>query len=281
MVEKSELDTNRALISKFLQDIPIQKKYLEKEPFGYIYCIENKKTKMKYIGSTYSRMIGNAKPIPYTQLRKRASNYLYEYKCVLNNKSSAKQYSRPIIKAMCEDGFENFIMYPLAETRRSNHAEMEKMFMRTFDTLNNGYNVNPAGANMNKSGTKLMAKDKLLRSEGIVAINPNRKEIIFSESMKLFGDYLNSSKDMIKNSNRKGRPYRGWFIFYIDRNKRSFVLEHNVLNEEGKPKNEAHSEKAKAHYKELCETVGRYLESPNANEYFIGFTVLPMLAYKD
>ena len=99
--------------------------------------------------------------------------------------------------------------------------------------------------------------------------------------MKLFGDYLESSKDMIKNSNRKGRPYKGWFIFYINDEKRHFVLYNNVINDTYLPVNERHSEKAKSYYKELVSIVDLYLRDFAKTDYFPNFTILNPLHYKD
>lgn len=279
-MQQSDLERNRLLLKNFLIHKEIPNEFIVDNPFGYIYCIENKTNHKKYIGAVYSNMIGNNKPVPYTQLRKRASNYLYEYNCVINNKSSAKQYSRPIIQAMQSEGFDNFIMYPIAETKQFNHSLMEKYFISKFNIIQNGYNVNPAGANMNKIGSKLLAKDKLLRSEGIIAINLNQKELIFSESMKLFADFINSSKDMIKNSNRKGRPYKGWFIFYLNNDKRHYVLNHNVLGS-GLPESDKHSQKSKQFYSELYINVNLYLNDPRNNEYFPNFTIRNPLIYTD
>ena len=222
---------------------------------------------------------GNSKPIPYTQLRKRASNYLYEYNKICVNKSSAKQFCRSILLAMIDEGFDNFRMYPIAEMTRSTHSLLEKLFIDKFDTIKNGYNRNPAGANMHKIGTKLMAKDKLLRSEAIIAINPNRKQLIISDSMKLFADYVGTSKDIIKNSNRNARPYKGWFIFYIDNEKRHYILESVVINDENK--REIHSEKAKLFYKELVSIIDLYLQDFVKENYFSDFTILPSLQYTD
>lgn len=284
MMQKYELDKNQLLLQNFLVQKSIDSEYTENNPFGYIYCIENKTNGKKYIGSVYSTMIGNNKPIPYTQLRKRASNYLYEYNRSIRDIKNAKQFLRPIILDMLKYGFKNFIMYPIAETNQSNHSTLEKYFISYYDTIKNGYNINPASPNMKKIGTRLMAKDKILRSEGIIAVNINKKELIFSDSMKLFGDFLNSSKDMIKNSNRKGRPYKGWFIFYIDDEKRKYVLYNNVINDLYVPTNEKHSEKAKNFYKELESIVDiyiLYIHDFTKTEYFHDFNILDPLEYKD
>lgn len=278
-MQKYEFDNNRKMLNNFLEDVKIDDKYTTNKPFGYIYCIENKTSHKKYIGSVYSLISGNSKPIPYTQLRKRASNYLYEYNKICVNKSSAKQFCRPILLAMIDEGFDNFRMYPIAEMTRSTHSLLEKLFIDKFDTIKNGYNRNPAGANMHKIGTKLMAKDKLLRSEAIIAINPNRKQLIISDSMKLFADYVGTSKDIIKNSNRNARPYKGWFIFYIDNEKRHYILESVVINDENK--REIHSEKAKLFYKELVSIIDLYLQDFVKENYFSDFTILPPLQYTD
>lgn len=280
-MQKYEFDENKNMLRNFLIHRDIDEKYQVPNPFGYIYCIENKASHKKYIGSVYSRMIGNNKPIPLTQLRKRASNYIYEYNKAVKDMTSAKQFLRPIMLAMINEGFDNFIMYPIAETDRSNHSYLEKYFISQYDTLNNGYNVNPAGANMYKIGTRLTAKDKIIRSESILAINPNKKELILSDSMKLFGDYLSSSKDMIKNANRTGRPYKGWFIFYTNPEKRHYVLYNNVINDQNKRQQDRHSEKHKTYYKELVSIVDSYLSDQNKNEYFPNFKMLDPLIYED
>ena len=279
-MKQEDYDKNRQLLSQFIVDKKIAPEYTEDVPFGYIYCIENIVTHKKYIGSVYSLMIGKDKPIPSTQLRKRASNYIYEYNKVMKDETSARQFRRPIILAMVKDGFDNFIMYPLAETNPENHGDMEKFFINKFDTIKNGYNVNPAAANMHKVGTKLMAKDKLLRSEGIISVNLNRKELIISDSMKLFADYLGSSKDMIKNSNRKARPYKGWFIFYIDTEKRHYIL-NGILDDSLTKNGNGHSDAAKTHYKELVSIIDEYLRDFTLGEQFSDFTILDPLVYKD
>jgi len=285
MLQQSELERNRELMSNFLQIRPIPKKYQLKDPFekpfGYIYCIEYIKKGTKYIGSSYSIWQGVQRPTAYSSLTKRASQYLYEYnRAIKNSSTTAKRNYRPILRAMIEYGFENFIMYPIAETTRDNHIDMENYFIDIFDSINSGYNIPHSSANINKIGRKMIAKDKQLRSEGIICINMNKKQIIFSESMKLFGNYMNSSKDMIKNSVRKGRPYKGWFIFYINVNKRADILERNVLGD-CLPVGDRHSEKSKTFYKELYTTIDMYLKDNTNKEYFQDFEILPELVYKD
>lgn len=289
MLTEFQKQQNRIIKNSFFEERRIPEKYQIKPnkfnpvPFGYIYCIENKTNHKKYIGSAYSIWNDINNPHQYSQLKKRATNYIYEYNRAINELSDPNKpntYLRPIIQAMVSEGIDNFVMYPIAETTRDTHQAAEVYFINLFDTYANGYNVDMKGAGLNKIGKKLTAKDKLLRSEGIVAINLNHKQIMFSDSMKLFGDYMNSTKDMIKNACRKGRPYKGWFIFYIDPEKRLYILDKNVRGD-GLAKNDRHSDKSKRFYEVLCGTVSLYLQDSANPEYFSGFEVLYPLEYKD
>lgn len=286
MSQPSIWEINHDIINKFLvkKEIPKALKVQDHTeiPFGYIYCIENIKTHKKYIGAVYSNWTGIEKPDPLNQLRKRASNYIYEYHSAKENKTNVSmKFTRPIIQALANEGIENFIMYPIAETTKANHSSMEKMLIAALDTINNGYNVIPGGGGVSRLGTPHTAKGKLLRSDGIICININQKQIIFADSMKLFGDFMGSSKDMIKNSNRKGRPYKGWFIFYLNDEKRNYILNTNVLGN-GLSGSDKHSESSRKFYADLSMSVSRYInDTKNSDEYFNGFTILPKLEYKD
>lgn len=285
MVSENKLETNRNILSTFLLNTPIAKDYrLENPneiPFGYIYCILDKINGKQYIGSVYSIWVGIQKPSPLSSMHKRASMYLYEYnraKVAITNGN--KMSFRPIIQAMVDHGIENFIMFPIAETTRSNHTNIENYFINLYNTIKNGYNVNYAGS-MITSGHTMSNKDKLLRSTGIIAINMNDKKLVMSQSMKLFGDFINTSKDQIKNGNRNGKPVKGWFIFYIDPDKRKYVLVNNVINDQNKRQQERHSDKAKQFYQGLYDAVDLYINDIYSNEYFSDFTKLPDLVYEE
>jgi hypothetical protein len=291
MASEDKLQQNRELMKQFIIDKPIPKAFkantpYDAPPYGYIYCIENKTNHKKYIGSVYSNWNDIKNPNLLNPLKKRASHYLYEYNCVKENKNTSKHANRPIIKAMAEEGFDNFIMYPIAETIRSNHKDIEKYFIDLFDTIKNGYNLNNQGEGLYPS-TKIhaMTNDaKRLRSEKIISINMNNKQIVLSDSMKLFGDYLGTSKDMVKNSVRKGKPCRGWFSFYINNDKRIHILNTAVLNDQNARTQDRHSDKAKAFYKGLYDTVSLYIneiDPKSKSEYFPDFELLPSLEYKD
>lgn len=287
MAKDSVIIRNKEMMKGFLVNREIPKEYrLDDDiiPFGYIYCIENIKNNNKYIGSTYSIWTGS-RPSVMSQLGKRASHYLYEYnsaiKMISSNKDVPIKYNRPIIAAMVQDGFENFIMYPIAETTREVHIAAEQFFINKYNTIENGYNLVKAVSlpGYSLSHRNMTANEKQIRSENIICINNNEKKIIFSDSMKLFADYMNSSKDMIKNCNRMGRPYKGWFVFYIDNEKRLYVLNNNVLGD--KMLNVKRSESSKDFYKTLYGMITLYLKNLNNKEYFPDFTILPPLEYKD
>jgi len=278
---------NQEIKKKFLVNKPIDP--IHKIPniynldrYGYIYCIENLLNGKKYIGSTYSLNIGVANSGPMASLQKRASQYIYEYNKALKSKG-VKKIHRPIIQAMIDEGIENFIMYPIAETLQPVHTDMENYFINLYDTIKNGYNLDEAINTRKTSRSNLSAKEKLLRSEPIIAVNMNQQKLIFSDSMKLFADYLHTTKDLIKNANRTGKPYRGWFIFYIDSVKREDVLINNVINDQDKRSQDRHSEKAKNFYKTLYDTIGLYLKNyPKTNqEYFPNFEKLDDLKYTE
>ena len=142
------LERNKEIKRNFLVDREIESRY--RAPigkfYGYIYCIENKKNGKKYIGSTYSTWVGVETPDPMAAMMKRASGYIYEYNTALKSSPSVRKVLRPIMQAMVDDGIENFIMYPLAETTQKTHTQQENEWIDRFDTIENGYNGNYAGS---------------------------------------------------------------------------------------------------------------------------------------
>ena len=129
---------NRKIVAAFLDIRPIPSDYqLPKHLplFGYVYCIENLLTGKKYIGSCYSKWVDVKFPQMHIQLKKRASNYLYEYNRLRKNPDSTGVLARPIISAMVNDGIENFIMYPLAETTKESHWKSEEYFINKLILL--------------------------------------------------------------------------------------------------------------------------------------------------
>jgi hypothetical protein len=59
--------------------------------------------------------------------------------------ASDQKVQRPILKAMIDEGFDNYIMYPVVETTIGNHRFMEEKFIMDWNTINSGYNVQILG----------------------------------------------------------------------------------------------------------------------------------------
>ena len=290
MLSAAELQRNREIKANFLvnREIPDEHRLGgDMKPFGFIYCIESYRTGRKYIGSTYSIFSGVQRPRPMSSLMKRANQYIYEYNKAL--KSDKENYShrtrvllnRPIIRAMVLEGIENFVMYPIAETTKENHFFMEQFFIDKFKTVETGYNVSKV-AEINSPLHRHTDAEKKKLSEPVMAFNLNRKEIVYADSMKLFADFIGSSKDMIKNTVRTAKPQKGWFVFYINKDKREYILQHAVLCDQSTiRKADRHSEKSQKFYIDLYDMVDKYLAiHPKENsEYFSDFTRLPDLEY--
>ena len=273
MLTEFERKENLEMRDKFLElrNIDIKYQYPYKKngipPYGYVYCIENKKNGKKYIGSTHSVYQGVNNPSMFHSLKKRATNYIYEYNSVKSNHYTTKKMDRPIIQAMVNDGIENFVMYPIAETAKETHYNIESFFIEKFDSSNpdKGYNLLTPYKYKNgkKNGVPHTELGKKLRSTEIICINHNEKKIIFADSMKLFGDYMNSSKTMIKNSVRKCRPYKGWYCFYTDFQKRDYIIKTNVLGN-GLARGDRHSPESAKAMLEFHNLISIYIKKHNS-----------------
>lgn len=277
---------NAEIKEKFLDlNVEIPEKFLAKNkkdgvPYGYVYCIENKLNGKKYIGATYSRWEDVTHEGSFPQLRKRATQYIYEYNRGMEMESSMKLHLRPIIKAMVEEGIENFIMYPLAETEEKYHKAAEAFFIRELGTIKNGYNLDTGGGGILPGVARPphSAAAKKVRSQEIICINLNQKKILISDSMKLFADYMGSSKDMIKNCVRGCNQYKGWFCFYTDWQERDSVV-NNMINNLGTFVMHPVSEKRKTFIKEFHENLSIYLTKLDSG-LFSDFEVLKPLRYE-
>ena len=228
------LERNREIKKNFLVDREIEEanKVPEGQFYGYIYCIENKNTGKKYVGSTYSTWTGVKNPNPLSIMSKRASGYIYEYNSGMKTSSSVKKVLRPVVQAMIDEGIENFIMYPIAETTVKTHTKLENEWIDKLDTRFTGYNGSEAYPLKltDKSPRRVYTSAQRAGiSDPVIAVNMNRKEIICADSMKLLGDRLGTSKDIIKNNVRGARNYKGWFIFYMSKDKRQDIVDTKVI----------------------------------------------------
>lgn len=233
--EKMTLDQINKMHESFfeMRQIPVQYKVSDSNMiFGYIYVIENMLNGKKYVGKA-------------SNLRVRVSQYIRDY----NNPS---KHQRPILKALVDDGIENFKMYPICEFDTDRNGMLaEKYFIRSLNTIDPQYGYNKSitsGPIVQKSynrpmGIRASADAKLKRSRKIIAVRGN--SMIIADSAKLFGDYLGGyTRDLISHTTNKPCRFKEYFIFFIDSDDRKRILDKytkkmNVyINDFGHPKRE-------------------------------------------
>ena len=136
---------------------------------------------------------------------------------------------------MNEIGIENFMIYPLEIATNNESAGIkEKYYIDLYDSINNGYNVIMGSSTCKKSKvkhtpTKQTIYSKVSKSKIICCVNPDKKEMIFSTGLKLFGDYIGRSKDEIKSAAKRETKLNGYFIYYMNQSDISKQLE-NAIN---------------------------------------------------
>lgn len=173
-----------------------------------IYVVENLINHKLYVGKT-------------TNLLNRANNYTLNYRKFINE---GIESDRTIAKAINSEGIENFRMYPIALANdRKELANLEYQYTIQLNTLVPlGYNdVIPSpyeGWSSRKgcTGYPQSTETKIAKSKMIAAVNLDTKEFIVAIGMKIFGDFVGSSKDQVKNCAKRGSSHRGFYIIYIN-----------------------------------------------------------------
>ena len=184
-----------------------------------IYVIENLESHKKYVGKTIN-------------LNNRATNYIYAFR---HNDS---RHNRSIIKAMIDEGIDKFRMYPICIVQdRDKLASAEKWFVELYDLTNplKGYNEkNPESYVKDRTGVSRShtTSTKILKSKPIACINPDTKHFLISVGMKLFGDYVGTSKDQVKNCARRGIRHKGYYVIYLATNDRVEIYNKRQLDYE-------------------------------------------------
>lgn len=141
--------------------------------------------------------------------------------------------NRSIVKAINAEGSDNFSIEIIQRCEPEQLNALEKKYIEFYKASNHkyGYNDNNGlkksynlNASKNKSishtGIKESEDTKRKKSNTIIAICPETYTVIIADSGKLFGDYIGKGKDYIKNCLRQPSSVNGYFLYYMDYEKR-------------------------------------------------------------
>ena len=183
------------------------------EKVSCIYRIKHLSTGKVYIGQT-------------VDFRKRINAHINAVTAINTN-------TYPIARAIAEYGHEAFEVSILEYCDPDKLTERERYYIDLFHSEDPsiGYNVNgnvtngnTAESRLKKSishtGLKQKPVTKKKRSNPIYAFNEELNMFLICDSAKLFGDFVGSSKDMMKNCLRLPSKYHGWRVYYADMGKR-------------------------------------------------------------
>lgn len=196
----------------------VSKKEVKKSPkICCIYKLTNEVNGKIYVGQT-------------TDFRKRMN----AYKNV--TKRDVAKYGK-IARAINKYGFDNFKVDILKRCEPDELTDYENYYISKLKSSNSdiGYNqvvVNNANSNSSESrkrksishtGLKESSITKRKKSNMVIAIKPEEKLILICESAKIFGDFVNVTKDMVKNCLRQPSRCHGWRLYYDDYSKRQAI----------------------------------------------------------
>lgn len=260
-VRKTELEKSRDARDNFLK-ISYLPNFIMPDNYKskyFIYIIKNLANNKIYVGKCKN-------------IYDRANNYIWHY----NN----PQYNdfRPIHKAIRSYGIDKFVMYPIEICDSKEHAGyMEHFYITTLHTTDRsiGYNVETNIDNRKsiagKEGHEHSIETKIKKGKPVLCINPETKIAFVAVGMKIFADYMNTSKDLIKNCARKPCMYKGYYIIYLNDADREEVLQKAIKREEAQiakfsnyynTYGEAPLSKLPA-YIEMVQCVERFMDNPS------------------
>lgn len=195
----SKLDKEKQLKLFLILDDKF-KPFLNDNNVYWIYRITNIENDMVYIGKTRN-------------IIQRAYNYISAY-----NKSD---HVSKIISDMIKEGLCMFTMDILEIALNPKSASIkEKYYIDKYNSIVNGYNINFASPNAKKRGRKSGSPQstyaKIVKSKNLCAINPDKKVILFTTGLKLFGDIIGMGKDDIKSYAKRMTPVKGYYLYYLN-----------------------------------------------------------------
>lgn len=225
----------------------------------FIYIIMNLINKKIYVGKCKN-------------LFDRANNYIWH---VTN-----PDYHdfRPIIKALKNYGLENFVMFPIeACDNKLIAGERELFYIKSFNATDRtiGYNESTTldirSCRDGQGGHEHSIDTKIKKGKPVLCINPDTKIAFIAVGMKIFADYMGTSKDLIKNCARKPCKYKGYYIIYLNDLDRDAILQKAIQREEAQIKKfqkyydvmgEAPLSKLPA-YIDMVQYVERFMDNPS------------------
>lgn len=171
----------------------------------YVYIVKNIKTGKMYVGRTIN-------------IYHRASDYTRIHR---NRATYASKKLNLIYSAIFNDGIDDFIMYPIATCDNLYDAAITEVeCMKLFNTIYpNGYNLKASydfHDFQTRPGYKHSIEAKIKKAKLVMCINPVTHSAILSVGMKLFGDFTNSTKDLVKNCAKRPCMHRGYYVIYIN-----------------------------------------------------------------
>ena len=265
-VRKTELEKTREARDNFLKlnyspnfNLPTdyKKKY-------FIYLIKNLENNKLYVGKCRN-------------IFDRANNYIWMAT------DPERRDNRPTIRALRSHGIDKFVMFPIETCDTKDMAGIrEHHYMIAYNTIDraNGYNImtniDTRSSVAGQVGHEHSIETKIKKGKPVLCINPETKIAFIAVGMKIFADYMNTSKDLIKNCARRPCMYKGYYIIYLNDYDRDEILQKAIKREDAQRKKfakyveqygEAPLSKLPA-YIEMINYVDRFMDNPSS-EFFI------------
>ena len=199
---------------KIIIDTEVQKNWSIHKKIVCIYKITNLINGKVYIGQT-------------RDFRKRVGTYL----------SELKYSNRLISQAIKEYGSDNFTIEIVTLCKIHQLDKLERYYINQYRSNDRDYGYNDLPSPTSRSVEDMLLESNRKRSAhiGLKESNNTKRNksnkifiirddtIIISDSAKLYGDYINATKDQIKNYIRYPLCKDGFYLFYVSENKRNNI----------------------------------------------------------